>query len=427
MADLINIVNEPIVTPTVARVATPVVTPTITPVITPTITPIITPLLTPIGTPMVNRVAVPVAVPIAQPTAQPVAEAVAQPVAEAVPQPVAEAVVQPTAQPVPEVVVPEIVAEVVVPEIVAEAVVPEAVVPEAVLPEITAQPINTPVPIRVVNHEHGVTVDLDNKPDTYEDLEYLGDKAVAQAVTQHLTKRYGDKQEKDQDAEEEDDETLELSPFTQSYLNSLVKPYADALAQAESKEAIQAWIPLVFEGEYLTDAQMILEKVDDVETARYKVVKLLADGFVYAAQEIAGEHVTPWDIAVARDDQLTKLFGQGSKVLPVQVTVGPNVYTHTLSQDFVFGLLNILHGNNQFVISLNGSQVPFELLHGNYTEPKEGEKLFKATLPQGTAFFNSPDVIQGVMTASKWINIDPHTMVKDLDEAINGNWVPIVF
>lgn len=268
-------------------------------------------------------------------------------------------------------------------------------------------------------------------PDLIEDVDENVDKEVpqvAQATPVVFEVPLKQQEDDEQQDDEEADDEITLSPFTQAYVNALVKPYIDALSQADAKEGILQWLPLIFEGEYLEDTLVAVNKAEDIETARNSVINIMIESLVDEAQETAGEIVTPWDIAAARDPQLVKLFGPANKQIPIQVAVGPNVYNHTLSQDFVFGILNVLNGNKQFNITLNGSQIPLEELQMNYTAPKDTEGVaYKATLPQGPAFFNSPDVIQGIMTASQWIRADPHTLVKELNGFIDGQWVPLNF
>lgn len=231
----------------------------------------------------------------------------------------------------------------------------------------------------------------------------------------------------DDDDENNYDPEIKVSPFTQTYVNLLVKPYIDALSHANSKEGLLEWLPLVFEADYLEDTLDAVTNAEDLETARNEIVNIMIESLIDEAGQTAGEVITPWDIANARDPQLTKLFGGPSKLLPVNVTVGPNVYTHNLSQDFVYGILNVLVDNKHFNITLNGTQIPLEEIKLNYIAPKDDGVAYKAVLPQGAVFFNSPDVIQGVMTAAQWINTDAHTFVKELNGFINGKWIPLNF
>lgn len=225
-----------------------------------------------------------------------------------------------------------------------------------------------------------------------------------------------------------DDDKIILSILTDAYVDSLIGPYVDALEQADSKEGLLQWLPLVFDGEYLENILPVVDKTEDVDAARNAIIHFMKDALINKAQATAGKFLTPWDIALARDTQLEKLFGEAVKELPIQVTVGPNVYTHKLSQDIVFGILLILDNNEQFTITLNGNRVHLEELQLKYNNLKDAEGVaYKATLLQGSVFFNSPDVVQGIMTAAQWIKADPHTLVKDLNGFMDGNWVSLGF
>lgn len=299
-------------------------------------------------------------------------------------------------------------------------VIEELPTPEHALPLHVDQPdANIDLDQPTVNMEATFVMPKENnevflEEDDEDDGDYVEDNEV-----------FPEDDEDDEDYVEENDPEVTVSPFTQTHVNLLVKPYIDALAHADSKEGILQWLPLVFEADYLEDALTAVAKAEDVETAINEVITIMTDSLIDEAQQKAGDSITPWDIANARDQQLTKLFGEPSKVLPVNVTVGPNVYTHNLSQDCVYGILNVLAGNKQFNITLNGTQIPLEELQLNYTAPKDFS--YKAILPQGAVFFNSPDVIQGVMTAAQWINTDAHTFVKELNGFIDGKWVPLNF
>ena len=57
----------------------------------------------------------------------------------------------------------------------------------------------------------------------------------------------------------------------------------------------------------------------------------------------------------------------------------------------------------------------------NYTKRNNGR--FHAILPIGNIYFDTLDVIQGIITGAKWLNEDPHKYIKD----IRDNGVLVTF
>lgn len=118
---------------------------------------------------------------------------------------------------------------------------------------------------------------------------------------------------------------------------------------------------------------------------------------------------------------LTNLFGPGSTAISVTVviqSVNENMarkYVHTVSQDFAFGLLSILNTYSEYKFLVNGTYLRLsDLKHRYESKDRDFNFLYKAKLPHGEYVFNSPEVIQGVITAAEWIKVDPHILIKDL-------------
>ena len=234
----------------------------------------------------------------------------------------------------------------------------------------------------------------------------------------HETNEMPELDDEDDDVPELDDEVQQdplhnNSPaVSQAYMNDMVKPYVDALKQAESKESIQLWLPLVFEGDYLLQMTEVVDKSIDVESARNMIIRNLIYN-IYAVASVKDQNIiTPWDIAQYRDEQLTKLFGPGLTTLPVRVSVGGKTYAHELSQDFLFGLLSVLSQNVEYVFTMSGTPITIDDISLQYS-PNQKMK-YSADLPCGPVAFESPDVIQGVMTAAQWLKSDAHKFVTDL-------------
>jgi hypothetical protein len=220
-------------------------------------------------------------------------------------------------------------------------------------------------------------------------------------------------------------ETSDLNDVTYAYLKTMVEPYSTAISQVIEVDQLTHWVPHIFQGELLEMVLKTLEQETDAEKAKISIINVLESLVLSTIQNIP--LITPWTIAGSRDEITTKLFGEASSIIPVHVTIGPNTYTHNLSEEFAFGLLSVLHDRPQFVISINGVMLSLENLEINYKPEYKQEFQYEATFPLGPARFNSPDVIQGVMTAAKWLNADPHTFAHTLKGLIDGQMVPLHF
>ncbi len=220
----------------------------------------------------------------------------------------------------------------------------------------------------------------------------------------------------------------EYPPVSQAYVYELLKPYINALVQADSKEALINWIPLVFQGDYQTEILAAVNLAASIEVARDEVIRVMIEKLLSLADKTANGIITPWDLSVARDEQLSILFGPSSSQLPIQVTVGTNTYNHNISQDFAFGLLNMLHGNQEFLIRFGEHQITLDLIRNNYAVNDDRKRTcYLAQLPQGECAFSTPEVIQGLITASEWLNLDSRLYVKDLTGIINETRTTITF
>lgn len=220
----------------------------------------------------------------------------------------------------------------------------------------------------------------------------------------------------------------EYTALTHAYVETMMKPYINVLMNAGTKEALLAWVPLVFQDSMLETIQGAINQATDIETSRNEVIRIMVAEWFTLANVRARKIITPWDLAGARDDQLTKLLGPASLTIPVMVTVGANVYTHDLSQDFMFGIMNVLADNPQFRFSIGDKPITIEDIHPNYTISEDDDKThYIASLPRGSFAFTSPDVVQGIMTAAQWTNTDGHTFIKDFTGILQGTRRSLVF
>jgi hypothetical protein len=241
-------------------------------------------------------------------------------------------------------------------------------------------------------------------------------------------------------------------PTSIAYIQSLLKPYAEAIEVATDIDGITQWIPLAFPGELSkhATAEMIkavakLEIAEDenndpkavsaakVATIEYLVAEIL-ELSGNRTREILDSTIFPWDIqtSAALDEELSKVLGitTDQTQLPVTVTVGPQQFTHMLSEEFTLGLLLFSDptvGNHNFNITMFGAPLP-----SSYMVPTletEENRLPRLLIPNGetdidTRYtvdvgvhkygFDSPDFMQGFSTGALWAGVDHHKYWKNL-------------
>jgi len=241
---------------------------------------------------------------------------------------------------------------------------------------------------------------------------------------EHVIKR----KEKDDGDEIEEDNIL--NNVTTSYVHMMVKSYEDALISINRLQLLHQWIKLNFQGKNSSNLQNIINKEESLSAAKKVIIKYIRDELIIEAKKrgtLAEKLLTPWDFAISRNEMLINLFGLPSNTIPVTVIVGNNKYMHMLSQDFTFGLLAILNNNPQYQFLINDIPLTFLDLKDRYLYKEKCAYKYRATLFSGDFIFNSADVIQGAITAAKWSNLNPHTLIKNFVGIYNGKLVPLKF
>ncbi len=220
----------------------------------------------------------------------------------------------------------------------------------------------------------------------------------------------------------------EYPALTQEFVCEMLKTYMNVLIGADSKQSLMDWIPQVFQGDMLTEIIGAVTRAIDVDNARNEIIRVMVEHLLRLADANAVGVITPWDVSLARNDQLTLLFGPPSSEIPVQLTVGANVYTHHLSRDMMFGLLSMLHGNPQFIFTIGTKQLTLNDFITHYSVNDDVKKThYMARLPCGECAFTTTDVIRGVKTAAEWLNIDPSAYVADVTGIVDGTRIALKF
>lgn len=189
-----------------------------------------------------------------------------------------------------------------------------------------------------------------------------------------------------------------------AYLQILLKPYGQALESAVTMESIIDWIPEVLPE---TLASLAFQQLDDnksIEENKTMIITYLLTEIMEDVQ--SGTEITPWNIQnkIINDEELSQIFDVEYD-LPVVVTVGPNQFTHLVTEELTLGLLlfsSLYSGINIYHLSMfNLSLIDLSFpLDGKYTFIVDNKK-YK---------FNTIEFLQGFITGALWLSIDYHKL-----------------
>lgn len=154
-----------------------------------------------------------------------------------------------------------------------------------------------------------------------------------------------------------------LNTITRKQIEGMIRSYVEILSSINTLSALKDWTALVFQGKYLIDIRAIISAENSLNDSKEAAINYITNEFIYEVKKQVTGEITPWDFASIRTEMLINLFGPSVTALPITVIVKsnkqdkPNKFTHSLSQDFVFGLLTILDDNkdeisNMFDINL---------------------------------------------------------------------------
>lgn len=216
-----------------------------------------------------------------------------------------------------------------------------------------------------------------------------------------------------------DENANNISDVTYNYMATLVKPYSDVIAPVANKDILYQWCTQVFQNENLEKVNLLINNAANVDAAKDAIISFMMGYLLSTITNKMRVIITPWDVASIRDNITTEWFGAEKMTLPIKVTIGPNTYIHELSEELAFGLLSIL-SDKQYTFSVFDVRLMLEDISPNYIVNDKNIRNYKANIPMGEVTFNTPDVIQGVVTAAQWLSIDEYTLIKDLTITING-------
>lgn len=214
------------------------------------------------------------------------------------------------------------------------------------------------------------------------------------------------------------------------YIQSLLLPYAQAIDQATSVEAIKQWIPEVFPGELSKHALAEIDKVvrklfnnftdssEAITAAKtaaleYIIAEIIEISGNRARRDLGDIFGTPWDVqtAILADDDLNKMFAIHDNKLPITAVVNGQVVNHELSEEFVTGLTAFEKTSlGDFDIRVFGQPalLPGYRRYSGYWAQEDG-KVYKyhfTTSDDTVYYFNTPEFIQGFLTGAQWTGVD---------------------
>ena len=256
-----------------------------------------------------------------------------------------------------------------------------------------------------------------------------------------------------------------IHPTSIAYIRTLLTPYAEAIGPA-ALDGIMQWIPLAIPGAL---GAAILDKVEEnllihteeviKSTIILSLIRVILEGaitLITQVLDISDTTILPWDIhaVIGAHDDLSKMFGIIDEYpkLPVTVTIGPNQFTHMLTEEFTIGLLLFSDpsiGNVDFNITMFGEKftsdyiVPLDtkeegvketpfIYRGIYPSrfiPAEGyiPLDYSVTIANRLYTFDTADFMQGFSTGALWASVDHHKYWKDLLENSEEVRTPLNF
>lgn len=235
-----------------------------------------------------------------------------------------------------------------------------------------------------------------------------------------------------------------IHPTSVAYIQQLLTPYAEAI-EPSPIYVILEWIPGDLGNRLLERVTAILDK--EAYVVKNTIISFIIEVILGAAIvvitdviELGDSTVLPWDIqtVIGSDDDLSRMFAtDDNNRLPVTVTIGPNTFTHMLSEEFTMGLLLFSDpavGNVDFNITMFGTKftsdyiVPLDreapathdgvVYRDNvyYSRFIQGDfaNAYSVSIANRLYTFDTTDFMQGLSTGALWAGVDHHRYWKDL-------------
>lgn len=200
-----------------------------------------------------------------------------------------------------------------------------------------------------------------------------------------------------------------LTSCAHSYLNYIVEPFRDALLGAIDVPSILAWIETInpmYNSMFTEDFITYLKDVKTTEQAQNDVIAYINSQLIPPNLDT----INPWDIAIKED-------------VPVRIHIGPNKYTHYISQNVAYGLYLVSLLHPYYKLSIFNSPITEEEFRHRYTNTTNRYHL---TVNNQVIHCDDTNVLQGVITGCMWIGCDSHTIVTSISEGNNPS-IPLTW
>lgn len=234
-------------------------------------------------------------------------------------------------------------------------------------------------------------------------------------------------------AKDNEDQEYDVPDATVAYLRFLVQPYFDAMKNIDSIENISIWLNQVFSDELLGHIQADLEKEDNTQTlvnVKTSIITTLLDTILVDTFEIDNYVTifTPWDIksALQNSDAYEEFFlgkffniptSDKDPELPVTVDINNNTFVHNMTYQLVLGITTFYHTMNiRSPLSVFGHEVPIYFDHQQGIEriKMDDNRDYSVDIRDVTYYFNDKEFFRGLLTAARWLNVNPHDYIINL-------------
>jgi hypothetical protein len=237
---------------------------------------------------------------------------------------------------------------------------------------------------------------------------------------------------------------LTFHPSTIYYIESILEPYNEAMKNATTIDQLIDWIPLAFPEPMRTQLlnivegvkAMILNEETQISVAKDFIINFFLHEFVEKSYEtIFGSIVLPWDIInIINHKRWNSIFNVTSSLLYINIWLNDEEYTHEVSFELAMGILAFkLNMNYAYDVVLFGSQLESKIVLDRFTHEDLQQFLKYRIWINGTTeyiYFDTAEFMQGFISGSLWIGINPHDLIISLDFFDSNNtdqWIPINF
>ena len=211
-------------------------------------------------------------------------------------------------------------------------------------------------------------------------------------------------------------------PF-EEYIQFLVDKSTEKLeSQVTSVDQFQEYFPNI----RFTD-----QPWDEIEETLTNIYNEIMDTAVTISKGV----VNQWTFEKAKSRYNGKLILPKTDLVPTYVIDQhtDKHFLHTFSEELVLGILSVTPVLDRFYFAPKdildfynekGRSYNFMDLNDvlpNFTVKTSGR--FHATLSFGNIYFDSIDVITGIITGAQWLNLNPHSYISN----ITDNGVPVIF